>query len=111
MERGATPGGVRLGPGPTWLQGVLDVEHGRPVAVHHVLLNLVFGNVAASVLYPDARLQVVEVAAVELEELDEQDADVDVGTGHVLPVMKLGNTQAVLCVSDSTGAEMFKYWL
>lgn len=76
----------------TRLQRVLDVEHGGPVSVH-VPLNVVFGNVAASVFYPDARFQVVEVAAVELEEFDEQDADVDVGAAHVLPVVKLENTR------------------
>lgn len=73
----------------TWLQRVLNVEHRGPVSIHHVLLNLVFGNVAAAIFYPDARFQVVEVAAVELEEFNEQNAEVDVGTGHVLPVMKL----------------------
>lgn len=73
----------------TWLQRVLYVEHGGPVAIHHALLNLVFGHVAAAIFYPDARLQVVEVAPVELEELDEEDGDVGVGTAHVLPVVEL----------------------
>lgn len=76
-------------PALTWLQWVLDVEHGGPVAVQHVLLHLVFGHVAATVFYPDARLQVVEVAAVELEELDEQNSNVGVGAGHVLPIVHL----------------------
>lgn len=76
----------------TWLQWVLNIEHGRPVAIHHVLLNLVFGNVAASVLYPDTCFQVVEVATVELKELNEQNTDVDVWTAHILPVMKLEMT-------------------
>lgn len=78
---------------PTWLQWVLDVEHGGPVAVHQVLLNLVFGNVAASILYSDACFQVVEVAAVQLKELNEQNANVDVGTAHILPVVKLEKTR------------------
>lgn len=78
---------------PTWLQWVLDVEHGGPVAIHQVLLNLVFGNVAASVLYSDACFQVVEVAAVQLKEFNEQNANVDVGTAHVLPVVKLEKTR------------------
>lgn len=74
---------------PTWLQWVLNVEHGGPVAIHHVLLNLVFGNVATAIFYPDACLQVVEVATVELKEFNKQNTDVDVGTAHVLPVVKL----------------------
>lgn len=77
--------------GPTWLQWVLNVEHGGPVAIHHVLLDLIFGNVATAIFYPDTRFQVVEVATVELEEFDEQNADVDVGTAHVVPVVKLEN--------------------
>ena len=74
---------------PTWLQGVLDVQHGGPVAVHHVLMHLVFGHVAAAVFDPDAGLQVVEVSAIELEELDEQNAEVGVGTPDVLAVVEL----------------------
>ncbi len=78
---------------PTWLQWVLYVEHGGPVAIHHVLLNLVFGNVATSIFYPDTCFQVVEVAAIQLKEFNEQNADVDVGTAHILPEVKLENTQ------------------
>lgn len=78
---------------PTWLQWVLYVEHGGPVAIHHVLLNLVFGNVATSIFYPDACFQVVEVATVQLKEFNEQNTDVDVGTAHILPEVKLENTQ------------------
>ncbi len=77
---------------PTWLQWVLDVEHGGPVAIHHVLLNLVFGNIATSILYPDTRFQVVEVATIELKEFNEQNTNVDVGTAHILPAVKLENT-------------------
>lgn len=78
---------------PTWLQRVLDVEHGGPVAIHQVLLNLIFGNVAASIFYSYARFQVIEVAPIQLEELDEQNTHVDVWTAHVLPVVKLENKQ------------------
>lgn len=79
--------------GPTWLQWVLNVEHGGPVAIHHVLLDLIFGNVATTIFYSDTGFQVVEVATVELEEFDEQNADVDVGTADVVPVVKLESTQ------------------
>lgn len=72
---------------PTWLQWVLNIEHGGPVAIHQVLLNLIFGNVAPSIFYSDACFQVVEVAAVQLKEFNEQNTDVDVGTAHILPVV------------------------
>lgn len=73
----------------TWLQWVLNVEHGGPVAIQHVLLNLIFGNVAPAVFYPDACFQVVEVAPIELKEFNEQNTNVDVETKHILPVVKL----------------------
>lgn len=81
---------------PTWLQRVFNVEHGGPVSIHHVLLNLIFGNVATSIFYPDTRFQVVEVATVELKEFNEENSYVDVGTAHILPVVKLQNTQQKL---------------
>lgn len=79
------------GPSPTltWLQRVLDVEHGGPVAVHQVLLDLIFSHITTPIFYSDARFQVVEVAAVQLEEFDKQDADVDVGTAHIFSVVEL----------------------
>lgn len=83
---------------PTWLQWVLYVEHGGPVAIHHVLLNLIFGNIATSIFYPDACLQVVEVATVELKELNEQNTDVDDGSAHVFPVVKLEKSTGQLDV-------------
>lgn len=78
---------------PTWLQWVLNVEHRGPVAIHQILLNLIFGNIATSIFDSDARFQVVEVASVQLKEFNEQNTNIDVGTAHVLPVVKLENTQ------------------
>lgn len=75
----------------TWLQWILNVEHGRPVSIHHVLLNLIFGNIAASIFYPNSCFQVVKVATVELKEFNEQNTNVDVRTAHVFPVVKLEN--------------------
>lgn len=74
---------------PTWLQWVFNVEHGRPVAIHHVLLNFIFGNIAAAIFYSDASFQVVKVATIELEEFNEQNTDVYVGIAHILPIVKL----------------------
>lgn len=82
----------------TWLQWILNVEHGGPVAIHHVLLNLIFGNIAASIFYPDACFQVVEVATVELKEFNEQNTDVDVRTADILPVVKLDKNTVQLDV-------------
>lgn len=67
----------------TWKKRVLDAEHGRPVAVVHDFHDVLFGHVGAAVLYPDACFQVVEMAAVQLEELDEQNAEVHVGSASV----------------------------
>lgn len=79
-------------PAPTWLQRVLDVEHGGPVAIHQALLDLIFCNVTTPIFYSDACFQVVEVAAVELKELDKENANVDVGIAHIFSVMELENT-------------------
>lgn len=73
----------------TWLDGVLDADHGGPVPAAHDLQHLVLGQVGASVLHPDARLHVVEVAAVQLKEFDEEEAQVDVGAPRVDPRMQL----------------------
>lgn len=67
----------------TWKKRVLDAEHGRPVAIAHGFHDVLFGHVGATVLYPDARFQVIKVTAVKLEELDEQDAEVRVGSSGV----------------------------
>lgn len=53
--------------------------------LHHLLL----GEVGTAVLHPDSRFQVVEVAAVQLEELDQQDAQVYVGRPAIDPGMEL----------------------
>ena len=47
------------------------------------LLDLLLGDDGAAVAHPDAALEVVEVLAVALEELDEEDAEVGVGAGGV----------------------------
>lgn len=73
----------------TWLDGVLDADHGGPVPAAHALQHLVLGQVGASVLHPDASLHVVEVTAVQLEELDEEEAQVDVGAPRVDPRVQL----------------------
>lgn len=62
----------------TWKKRVLDAEHRRPVAVAHGFHDVLFGHVSTAVLYPDACFQVVEMAAVQFKELDEQNAEVHV---------------------------------
>lgn len=90
---------------PTWLDGVLDADHGGPVPAAHALQHLVLGQVGASVLHPDARLHVVEVTAVQLEELDEEEAQVDVGAPRVDPRMQLSRARREAGVKKSTGGE------
>ena len=80
LNNGALPVGERS---HTWEQGVLYAEHGRPAAGVHGLHQLLLGHVGSAVLDADARLQVVEVASVELEELNEQHAQVLTGVAGV----------------------------
>ena len=92
---GLLNGAPPVGEGPhTWEQGVLYAEHGRPAAGVHGLHQLLLGHVGASVLDADARLQVVEVAAVELEELDEQHAQVLTGVACVDAWVELEGVEA-----------------
>jgi len=67
----------------TWEQGVLYAEHGRPAAGVHGLHELLLVNVSSAVLNADASLHVVEMAAIQLEELYEQDAQVLAGVTGV----------------------------
>lgn len=53
--------------------------------LHHLLL----GKVRASVLHTDPRFQVVEVSAVQFEELDQQDAQIYVGCPAIDPGVEL----------------------
>lgn len=69
----------------TWLDGVLDADHGWPVPAAHALQHVVLRQVGASILHPDSRLHVVKAAAVQLEEIDEEVAQVDVGAPRVDP--------------------------
>lgn len=86
----------------TWKQRVLDAEHGRPVSVGHALHDLLFGDVRAAVLDADPCFQVVEVAAVQLEELDQQHAQVLAGVPGVDAGMELqaGETTSVRYVQQ-----------
>lgn len=59
------------------------------MAAAHGLHHLLLGEVRSSVLHTDPRFQVVEVAAVQLEELDQQDAQVYVGRPAVDPGVEL----------------------
>lgn len=86
----------------TWLDGVLDADHRRPVPAAHAFQHLVLGQVGATVLHPDTRLHVVEVAAVQLEELNEEVAQVDVGAPRVDPRVQLSPARREAAVKKST---------
>lgn len=73
----------------TWLYWVLYAEHGWPVPAPHGLEHFLLGHVRAAILHPDARLHVVEISAVQLEELNQKVAQVDVGASRVDPRMQL----------------------
>ena len=74
-------------PSLTWLYWIFYAEHGRPVSVAHGFQHFLLGHVGPSCLHPDAGFDVVEISAVQLKELDKQDAQVDVGTTRVDPRM------------------------
>lgn len=69
----------------TWLYWILYAEHGWPVSIAHGFQHFLLGQVGSPILHPDAGLHVVEIAAVQLKELDQQDAQVEVGTSRVDP--------------------------
>ena len=54
----------------TWLYWIFDAEHGWPVSIPHGFEHLLLGQVGSSILHPNARFHVVEIAAVQLEELN-----------------------------------------
>lgn len=72
-------------PSLTWLHWILYAEHGRPVPIPHRSQHVLLGQVGPSTLHPNAGFHVVEIAAVQLKELDQEDAQVDVGTSCVDP--------------------------
>lgn len=73
----------------TWKQRVLYAEHGWSVSVCHGLHDLLFGYVRASIFDANPRFQVVEMAAVQLKELDQQHAQVLVGVSGIDARMEL----------------------
>lgn len=69
----------------TWLYWVFYAEHGWPVSTPHGLEHLLLGQVSASILHPNTSFHVVEISAIQLKELDQQKAQVDVGAAGVDP--------------------------
>lgn len=60
----------------TWKQWILYAEHRWPVSIRHGLHNLLFGYICASILDANPCFQVVEMAAVQFKELNQQDPQV-----------------------------------
>lgn len=81
--------GCGLGHRLTWDQWVLYTEHRRPVSVGHGLHHFVFRDVRASICEANRCFQVVELAAVQLKELNQQHAQVLVGDSGINTRMKL----------------------
>ncbi len=76
---------INSNPSLTWLYWIFYAEHGWSVSTPHGFQHFLLGQVSPSILHPDAGLHVVEITAVQLKELDQQDAQVDVGTSCVDP--------------------------
>lgn len=75
----------------TWKQWVLYAEHGWPVSVSHDLHDLLFGYVCASIFDTNPSFQVVEMAPVQLKELDQQHAQIFIGVSGINTRMELKN--------------------
>lgn len=73
----------------TWKQWILYAEHGWPVSISHGLHDLLFGYVCASIFDTNPSFQVVEMAAVQLKELDQQYAQIFIGVSGINARMEL----------------------
>lgn len=73
----------------TWEQRVLYAEHGWSVSICHGLHDLLFGQVPAPIFDTNPCFQVVEMAAVQLKELNQQHAQILVGVPGVDTWMEL----------------------
>lgn len=76
---------VNSTPNLTWLYWIFYAEHGWPVSTPHGLEHFLLGQISPFILHSDASFHVVEIVAVKLKELDQQDAQVDVGAACVNP--------------------------
>lgn len=97
-----------LSPKPTWEKGVLYAEHGWPVSVVHFLHELLFGRVRTAIFDPNPSFHVVEMAAVQLEELNQQHAQILVGVSGIDARVKLQrerrNSNLPMNISADAGA-------
>lgn len=73
----------------TWKKGVFYAEHGGSVSIVHFLHDLLFGHVRAAIFYSNPGFQVVEMAPVQLEEFNQQHAQILVGVPGVDARVKL----------------------
>ena len=71
------------------VQRVLDAHERGLMALVDVALHLGLGHERPAVLHPNRGPHKVEISAVMFEELDEQDAQVDVGLSGVYPRVQL----------------------
>ena len=62
-----------------WVEWVLYAEQRRSVAILHLLLNVILAHIGPAIPHADPRVQVVEVAAIQLKELNQQDTQVVAG--------------------------------
>lgn len=77
----------------TWKEGVFYAEHGWSVSVIHFLHDLLFGHVRTAVLDTNPSFPVVEMATVQLKELNQQHAQILIGVSGVDTGVKLHSEQ------------------
>lgn len=73
------------------IERILDAQDRGSIAIHELLEDLLLGHVRAAVAYPNARFHVVELFAVQLEELDQQHAQIVVRAARIYARMQLYN--------------------
>lgn len=73
----------------TWLYWILYAEHGWPVSAPHGFEHFFLAQIGSSILHPDAGLHVIKITAIQLKEINQQEAKVDVRTPRINPRMQL----------------------
>lgn len=74
---------------PTWKKGVFYAEHGWSVSVVHFLHDLLFCHVRTAILDTNPSFQVVEMATIQLKELNQQHAQIFIGVSGIDARVKL----------------------
>lgn len=71
------------------IEWILNAQNARTIAITKLLANLLLRHIRAAIAHPNTGLHIIELLAVELEELDEQNAEVVLGASRVNARMQL----------------------